>query len=144
MAGIVSTARLIDFQRDPREEIWDDLAPFLRGINVGGADVLIAPFRPGDDAKTKGGVFLTDKAKQEYDFQGVAGLILAMGPYAYKTEKTKRWFVDADGNALPPEIGAWVVFDLRASTPVVLGNRTVRFVNDQHILTPIERPDMVM
>lgn len=144
MAGIVSTARLIDFQRDPREDIWEDLAPFLHGVRVGGADVLVAPFRPRVDDKTKGGIIQPDKAIQEYDFQGVAGLILAMGPYAYKTEKTERWFVDADGNSAPPEIGAWVVFDLRSSIAVVLGNRTVRFVNDQHILTPIERPDMVM
>lgn len=144
MTGIVSTARLIDFQRDPREEIWEDLAPFLYGINVGGADVLIAPFRPGENAKTKGGVWLTANTRQEYDFQGATGLILAMGPWAYKTEKTERWFVDADNNPSPPQIGAWVVFDLRSSIPVVLGNRTVRFVNDQHILTPIERPDMVM
>jgi hypothetical protein len=135
VAGIVSTARLIDFQRDPREDIWDDLAPFLHGINVGGADVLIAPFRPSEDAKTKGGVYLTDSSRQEYDFQGVAGLVLAMGPYAYKTEKTERWFVDSDGNPSPPQIGAWVVFNLRSSIAVV---------NDQHILTPIERPDMVM
>lgn len=144
MAGIVSTARLIDFQRDPREDIWEDLEPFLHGVNVGGRDVLIAPFRPGEDDKTKGGILLAGNTRQEYDFQGVAGLILAMGPYAYKDEKTAGWFVDADRNPTPPRLGDWVVFDIRSSIPVILGNRTVRFVDCQRILTPIERPDMVM
>jgi len=144
VAGIVSTARLIDFQRDPREEIWEDLASFLPGVNVGGRDVLIAPFRPGKDVKTKGGVWLADSSRQEYDYQGVAGLILGMGPYAYKDEKTERWFVDEKGEPSPPQINAWVVFDIRSSIPVVMGNRTVRFVDCQRILTPIASPDMVM
>lgn len=144
MTGVVSQVRLIDFQRDPREDIWDDLAPYLHGIRVGGADVLIAPFRPKEDDKTKGGILMPAKTRQEYDFQGVAGLVLAMGPYAYNSERTKRWFVDGDGEPNPPSVGDWVVFDLRSSIPVVLGDRTVRFVNDQHVLTTIERPDMVM
>jgi hypothetical protein len=151
VTGIASTARLIDFQRDPREEIWEDLAPFLYGVSAGGQDVLIAPFRPKETDKTKGGVYLVDTTIREYDYQGVAGLILAMGPYAYKTEKTERWFVDPSsvrdgylGDPKTPQIGDWVVFNLRPSIPVVLGPRTVRFVDCQHILTPIASPDMVM
>lgn len=143
MTGLISQAVQFLHERDPREEIWDEVGEFVDFARIGGADVLIAVYKPGLDRKTRGGIIIADRTADEYDFQGVAGLVLKLGPYAYQSEKTKRWFVDKDGEPQPPQVNDWVMFDIRSSIAFKLGKRTCRFVNDQHIMTPIPSPDAV-
>lgn len=57
--------------------------------------------------KTAGGVILPDSRRNEAEFQGKVGLILAIGPMAYQDDGG-RWF-----QGRKPVVGDWIV--IRAS-----------------------------
>lgn len=67
-------------------------------------DVLIGTYiRP---EKTKGGIILTDNAKQEDRFQGKVGLLLKVGPMAFKFDKSGQYHLEGD----KPAVGDWVIY----------------------------------
>jgi hypothetical protein len=146
MSALVSYALQGVHEKDPAEEIWDELKDLLPLVmKIGGADVLVAVYKRPERVRAPGGMsfILPDKTRDEDDVQGVSGLILKMGPLAYKYEKTLAWYVDDDGNPDPPKIGDWVTFDIKTTHPMLLGKRMCRLVHDQYIRAVIARPDIV-
>jgi hypothetical protein len=146
MSALVSYALQGVHDKDPAEEIWDELKAFLPLVRrIGGADVMVAVYKRPARVTAPGGTefYLPDKTRDEDDVQGVAGLVVMMGPLAYKYEKTERWFVDENGEPAPPKIGDWVSFDVKVTHPFLLGKRMCRLVHDQYIRSIIERPDIV-
>ncbi len=130
MSALVTLALQGVHDRDPAEEILEEIGPYLSQVReVGGPDLLVAVYkRPLE---------LPDQKRDEDDVQGVSGLVLMMGPLCYRTEKTKNWFRE------PPRVGDWVTFDIKASLLQVVGPRMCRYVNDQYIRAVITRPDIV-
>jgi|SRR5215472_4595236 len=146
MSALVSYALQGVHQKDPAEEIWDDLKDLLPLVKrIGGADVLVAVYKRPEKVRGKSGIefILPDRTRDEDDVQGVAGLVVMMGPLAYKYEKTARWFVDENGDPAPPKIGDWVTFDVKVTHPMLLGERMCRLVHDQYIRAIVARPDIV-
>lgn len=144
MSGMMSRALLM--QGDPAHwalDIEERVAAYLPQFKIGGRDVLVGVWVPGKDNRTTGGIILPDGVRDESRFQGVTGLILKMGPSAYKTETTERWFLDADGNPDPPRVGEWVSFNFKQGEPFLLLGQPCRLVDCQHILLRIPRPDLV-
>lgn len=127
---------------DGNPEIWaadikESVARYLPSIRIGGADVLVGVWVPPE--KTKGGIFVPDKTRDESRFQGVTGLVLKLGPHAYKTEKTESWF----GAHPHPKEGDWVSFNFKQGEPFYLAKQPCRLVNDQYVLVIIDRPDLI-
>ncbi len=139
MSALVTLALQGVHDKDPAEEILEEIGPYLSQVReVGGPDLLVAVYkRPKHIKHGTMTLELPDKKRDEDDVQGVSGLVLMMGPLCYKTEKTKSWFRE------PPRIGDWVTFDVKASLLQVVGPRMCRYVNDQYVRAVITRPDIV-
>lgn len=145
MSGLISRSLIYD--GDPnvwKMDIEERVARWLPHIKVGGADLLIGVWEAPKEAKLAGSsLFAPDKTKAESGYQGVTGLVLKMGPYAFNTEKTTHWFIDEDGNADPVRVGEWVQFNFKQGEAFLLDQQRCRYVNDQYILGRLPRPDIV-
>lgn len=137
---------------DPRELIWQDMGlrpggvldtygKLLDMVTVGGSDVLIVRYErradDKEDLKTHGGIILPKQVADNDKWMGNTGLIVKMGPQAYNTEKTIRWFDRA------PAVGDWAFFDPHTSKGFMLGKRFCFLVPSQYVFLLLERPDIV-
>ena len=145
MSGLIS--RALEYDGDPAiwaMDIQERATKWLPYMKAGGADLLVGVWVPPKEARLAGSsLFVPEKNKDENQYQGISGLILLMGPHAYKTEKTTGWFVDKDGNPSPPKIGDWVQFDFLQGKSFLLGGLPCRWVADQYVMSPIPRPDII-
>ena len=73
----------------------------MRPIN----DRVVVKPAPAEE-KTKGGIIITSKAKDEDRFQGKVGLLLKKGPTAFKYDKSGHHYYE--GKA--PDVHDWVVY----------------------------------
>lgn len=55
-------------------------------------------------AKTAGGIYMTDNTLQEDEFQGTIGLVLALGPGAFKDDGIAKF------HGVKVKIGDWVLY----------------------------------
>lgn len=147
---VVSALRVIH-DEDPREEIWRDMGALpgdafkkygnlIEKARVGGEDVLVVRYeRRG---KSSGGIILPHQTSTNDKWQGNTGLIVKMGPRAYRTDKTIRWFEEGDA-AKNPEIGDWVFFDPNTSKGFMFGDRYCFLVPAQYVFLVLAEPDIV-
>ncbi len=123
---------------DPREVMRRDLRPFLDTVRfVVGADVLIGVYvKP--DAKTRGGIIMPDRKRDDDKYQGKVGMILATGALAFQDDERHRW------GDQKPQIGDWVVFEVTETLAFdTVNDRRIRIVEDIHVRVVIDDPDMV-
>jgi co-chaperonin GroES (HSP10) len=121
---------------DPVEEIMDkigDLTDFVIPFNK----ILVGIYmRP---EKTKSGLILTDKYREEDRWQGRAGVILKRGPMAFIDDDRVKF------NGLDPQVGEWVCF--RPSDGMKLDIRHKEghciLLSDIQIQLVIPAPDLV-
>lgn len=131
-------------ETDPKQVILDDLGGDEKLIRVLGADVLVCVYeRPH---KTKSGLILTDKVRQEDRYQGKVGLVLSLGPLAF-VDDDKHQFGDGK-----PKAGDWVMFRVGDTFGFEIGNtnygetgnsRLCRLVEDVKIEAILDQPDIV-
>lgn len=123
-------------ERDPKEVILEELGD-INDIEIFNNQVFCAVYvRP---EKTKSGLYVTDKTRDEDRYQGKVGLIVAMGPEAFKSDD--EWFKDVKFN-----LHDWVFF--RPSDGWALtasGSKDVlcRVIDDINIRGRIQHPDQV-
>lgn len=121
---------------DPRAEILREVDEFLPGISVMGARLLVAPYiRPN---QTRGGIFLSDNTKAEDKYQGKVGLVLALGPLAFKDDENHRF------GHITPMVGDWIVYSVGDTFAFELGKRRCRAVEDVDVHLIIQAPDIVL
>ncbi len=137
MPELMSRAAEMQLGTDPAAAIRLRVAEYLPHIDIGGGDVLVGVWVPEKDAKSAGGIIFPDKSRQEFQFQGVTGLVLKLGPLAYKTEKTERWFDES------PKVGDWVSFNFKQGEAFLLRDQPCRLVSDQYVLMRVPRPDLI-
>lgn len=138
MAAVALRALQLDQADDPAEVIRKRVADTIDDIEIGGEDLLIGVYIPNKDAKTRGGLLLPDSYRDEFKWQGITGLVLKVGPLAYNTEKTENWY------RKPPQVGDWVMCDVKTSHPFYLGEQMCRFVAAQYVLAKVARPTLVL
>lgn len=125
---------------DPKEEISKRMKPFLDEITVLGEDVLLGVYiRP---EKTKGGIHLTAAFRQEDEYQGLACVILKMGPLAFLEDETHHY------GPRKPQIGDWVAVRKSQGFSFKIGATTgeaqpCRLMHAEGIKLIIDEPDMV-
>lgn len=119
---------------DPADEIRSKVGS-LEGVKVLGNYVLIGIYvRP---EKTKGGIILTDKTKDEDRWQGKVGLVLKVGPMV-GDEKSREW----SGNE-PIREGEWVVIRPSDGWQHTLNECDCRMVRDTDIKMRVASPDVI-
>jgi len=142
--ALASQAVQYQLGADPAIEIYAKVADILDDIDIGGADVMVGVWKPPEFSKTMGGIVVPDQVRAEYQYQGITGLVLKMGPFCYLGDKTKNWFLDKDREPKPIKVGDWVAFAFSQGSSFLMRQQPIRLVNDQHILMRIPRPDLVM
>jgi len=120
---------------DPRDLIIKDCAPYLEGLTVLGARVLVGVYVPPE--VTKSGIILTTNSRTESNYQGKVGLVLALGPIAFQDDPTHRF------GSRTPVIGDWVVFNVGDTFGLELGQRRARNVEDVDVHMIITDPDSI-
>lgn len=123
---------------DPSTQLMGLVTPYLSDIQglVQPDDVLVALYvRP---EKTAGGLVLPEAYREEDVYQGKVGLVLKMGPLAFKHDDTHVW------PERTPAEGDWVVFRVGDAWPLVLGKVPCRIMREGAIRMIIARPDLVI
>ena len=84
---------------DPREILLKELGD-ISGLKLANTQFMIAIYiRP---EKTKSGLFMPEQARNEDRYQSKMGLIIKMGPSAFKDD-TGKWF-----EGLDIKVGDWI------------------------------------
>jgi len=100
-----------------------------------GYRVMILPFKVKE--RTKGGIILADSAREREQLATVVGLVLKLGPDAYKDpDKYPEgpWCKERD----------WVVFGRYAGARIPIEGGEIRLLNDDEILAVVDDPEYVL
>jgi len=119
---------------DPADDIRKKVGD-LSKIEVFGNRILLGVYERPE--RTKGGLYLSDKTREEDKFQGKAALVLKKGPAAFVSD------ADYDFNGQTVEVGDWVTLFVSDGRKVVVNGQLCRIVEDQHIQLKIPAPDTV-
>jgi co-chaperonin GroES (HSP10) len=119
---------------DPKEKLLSELGD-LSSIEVFNNQVLLATYiRP---EKTKSGLYLSDKYRDEDRFQSKVGLIIGLGPDAFADE-SGQWFKDTAFN-----LHDWVVHRPSDGLSMTINGVLCRLVTDTQIKMRTQSPDTV-
>lgn len=121
-------------EKDPKQVLLDQVGD-TSSIEVFNMQVLVAVYiRP---EKTKGGLFLSDKARDEDRYQSKVGLILKKGPTAF-VDKDGEWF-----SGLDIKEGDWIVFRPSDGWNITINGTLCRMLDDMSVRARIAHPDQV-
>ena len=130
---------LMEHKDDPRNEIYRtvgiDEHGNIPGFNLHGNRVLVGMYKRPE--KTKSGIYLGDKTRQEDEYQGKAGLVLAKGHSAFVSDH------DFDFGPDNLEIGDWVLLSVLHGFSCNVNGQLCRIIRDQDIMMRIPAPDAV-
>lgn len=118
---------------DPRQAIFDTVGS-LAGVEVLGDRVLIGTFIRAE--KTKGGIIRPDVNIQEDVWQGKAGLVLKLGPDAFKDTPDYHF-------SRSIEIGEWCVYQVGDAWSLNINGCPCRLVRDVNIRMVVADPNIV-
>ncbi len=117
---------------DPKQVLFKALGK--HDTEVLHAQVLVAGYvRP---AKTKGGIFMPDKVIEEDRFQGNIGLVIAMGPGAFKDDNIAQFH----GKSL--KLGDWVMYVPADGIGIFIREVPCRLFSDTRILMKVTDPEI--
>lgn len=121
---------------DFKARVTDYTRKVLPAFNPLGSDVLVATFVQSE--VTAGGIIRPDRVTHEDMWQGRAGLILAMGPTAFKYAPGGfEW------EGTRPKVGDWVLFRFADSWDLHLGGVGCRIVDADNIRAIVASPETV-
>ena len=121
-------------EKDPKEVLLEQVGD-LSKIEVFNMQVLVAVYiRP---EKTKSGLYLSDKARDEDRYQSKVGLIIKKGPTAF-VDKDGEWF-----SGLEIKEGDWIVFRPSDGWNITVNGTLCRMLDDMSVRARIEHPDQV-
>lgn len=133
---LVKQALEVVHERDPRDEIMEAVGPYLGDIEPLGASVMVVVYERPD--RTKGGILLADRTREEDLYQGKVGLVVKLGNLAFVEDEDHVW------GGRTPKAGDWVCYRVGDTFPFIVGKRTCRFVQDVSVRAILHRPDIVL
>lgn len=107
----------------------------LKKLSLFSGRVLVAIYI--SPSKTKGGIILTDKAKQEDVYQGQVGLVLKKGPLAFQDDDVTKFH----GQDVQP--GEWVAFRPGDGKRIQINGVDCRIIEDTAIDAIVDDPTIV-
>lgn len=129
--GLHNTA---EYASDPKKAIMDFVAPFLDKVHVGPAKLLIATYRQPE--KTAGGIIKTDRYRDEDKFQGVAGLVLLVGPLCFMDDSKFKF------GGFKPEQYQWVTYNPEEGRAREFRGLHCRIIEDAYVDSVIDDPEL--
>lgn len=133
---LVKRALEVEHDRDPKLEIMEAVAPYLADIEPLADIAMVAVYTRPD--RTKGGILLADRTRDEDLYQGKVGLVLKLGNLAFVEDENHTW------GGRTPQVGDWVCYRVGDTFPFIVGERTCRFVRDVNVKAILHRPDIVL
>lgn len=124
----------MEHTEDPAEEIRKAVGD-LSDFELFGNQVLLGIYKRPE--KTKSGLYLADTTRKEDEYQGKAGLVLALGPSAFVSDA----HYDFRGQSV--KVGDWVAVFVSDGRKIVINNQLCRIIEDQYIRLRIPAPDAV-
>lgn len=122
-------------ETDPKEKILEELGDHY-GLQLMSNQILVAVYlRP---EKTKGGVILSDRYRDEDRFQSKVGLLIDQGPSAFVEDGDAPWF-----GKYPFKKGEWVVFRPSDGWSITVNGVLCRILSDVQIKGVVDNPDRV-
>jgi len=103
--------------------------------NPTGWRILVLPYR--GQGKTKGGIILSDETIEERGYTTVTGLVLKVGPDAYKDKErfpNGSWCKEND----------WIIFGRYAGSRFGIEGGEVRILNDDEIIAVVKDPEDIL
>jgi co-chaperonin GroES (HSP10) len=121
-------------ERDPKDVLLEQVGD-TSSIEVFNMQVLVAVYiRP---EKTKSGLYLSDKSREEDRYQSKVGLIIKKGPTAF-VDKDGEWFSGLDISE-----GDWIVFRPSDGWNITVNGTLCRMLDDMSVRARISHPDQV-
>ncbi len=121
-------------ETDPKAVLLKDVGD-VSHIEVFNMQVLVAVYiRP---EKTKSGIILSDKTRDEDRYQSKVGLVIKKGPSAFVDESDK-WF-----SGINVKEGDWIVFRPSDGWNITINGTLCRMLDDMSIRARISHPDQV-
>ena len=120
---------------DPRQEIYARVRDHIDNVEVMGAEVLLGIYIRPD--KTAGGIFLSDRTRNEDKWQGKVALVLKKGPIAFVNDERHNF-----GDKVP-DVGDWVALRVGDSFQLSMGEQMCRIAEDVNIKLILKDPDSV-
>jgi hypothetical protein len=112
------------------------LAPALSKYKVCGTDVMFVTYIEPD--RTDGGIFKPDRTQQEILFQGNVGLVVGLGPLAFKYDSRGfAWEGDA------AKIDDWIVVRFADCWEIHIDGVSCRLIDPENIRGIIETPEII-
>lgn len=122
-------------EKDPAEKILDEIGDHY-GFQLMNNQILVAVYvRP---EKTKGGVILSDRYRDEDRFQSKVGLLLDNGPSAFVEDGDAVWF-----GKYSFKKGDWIVFRPSDGWSISVNGVPCRILSDTQIKGVVDNPDRV-
>jgi len=120
---------------DPRQALLDAIgSKTLKDFQVFHSQVLCATYvRP---AKTKGGIFLSDKTVEEDRWQGNIGLVVAVGPGAFVDDSVAKF------HGKEVKVGDWVMYVPADGVSLFINEVPCRLFQDTRILMKVTDPEI--
>jgi co-chaperonin GroES (HSP10) len=121
---------------DPKQNLLDEIGD-LSTFELFNNQVLVAVYvRP---EKTKSGIYLTDKARDEDKIQGKVGLVVKLGPSAFD-DPSDQWFMGMETGI---HLNDWIVFRPSDGWTITVNNVVCRILDDVNVRGRIQHPDQV-
>jgi len=125
----------IQHDTDPAKALLEKIGD-VSVRKISGKQVLVATYiRP---EKTTSGLLLTEKSRQEDEYQGKVGLIINMGPLAFEGMEA-AWPDDT-----VPKIGDFVVYRALDGFMTQFNGHPCRTLEDKQIREIVPNPDIVL
>lgn len=120
--------------KDPKQDLLEQLGD-ISSIELFNNQILVATYiRP---EKTKSGLYLSDKYRDEDKFQSKVGLIISIGPSAFQDD-TGVWFNNASFN-----LNDWVIHRPSDGWSVTINGVLCRILTDTQVKARVPHPDLV-
>jgi co-chaperonin GroES (HSP10) len=121
-------------EKDPKEVLLEQVGDISK-IEVFNMQVLVAVYiRP---EKTKSGLFLSDKARDEDRYQSKVGLIIKKGADAF-VDDSGKWF-----KGVKLDVGDWIYFRPSDGWQITVHGQLCRILDDTDVRGRIPAPDAV-
>lgn len=123
-------------KEDPADTIRKAVGDISQ-LELSGVQVLVGTYlRP---QKTKGGIILTDKLRDEDLYQGKTGLVLKVAPGAFVDGGP-----DAKFNGFKANPDEWIFYRVADGFSLTINGHHCRILEDVHVRGRLPNPDMVL
>lgn len=121
-------------EKDPADVIKEEVGD-LSDVEIFHNLILVGIYKRPE--KTQGGIILTQKTQAEEQFQGTVGLVLKVGPAAFKDDANNKFY----GQAVKE--GDWIVYRTSDTHKCAINGTICRMLEDSLVKLRVPHPDVV-